>query len=165
MAKAWYRAAWGVADNAMRTWSQRLQKIVRLLRLARALLVVAILVVLASAVVGILWPDYFRYAYAVAVVILVIPLVMLAFLVGLPLRARSVVRLVDMGYPANARELAIRLLARKMHEESIATEELLWDTAVNEGRKWMRKMEEERAARKEGSPPPPPPPNGPDPQP
>jgi hypothetical protein len=157
MAKAWYKAAWSVADNAMRTWSERLQKVVRLLRLARALLVVGILLVLASAVVGLAWPQYFAYAYAVAVLVLVVPLVMLVFLVGLPLRARSVVRLIDMGYPANARELAIRVLARKLHDESIASEELLWDTAVNEGRKWMRKMEEERGKRNG--------PDGPDPQP
>lgn len=167
MAKAWYKAAWGFADNALRAWSERLQKIVRLLRLARNLLILAILVVLASAAVGIWWPQWFPYAYALAVVILCIPLAMLAVLVALPLRARSIVRLIDMGYPANAREMAIRVLARKLHDESIATEELLWDTAVNEGRKWMRKMEAERAARRAGgqAPPPPGPDGGPDPEP
>ncbi len=147
--KPWYRAIWHIMDDSMRRWSEKLQKIVRLLRLVRFLLVVGILAVLGSAVVELFWPQYFRYAYAIAMVVLVIPLIILVVLAGLPLRMRSVVRLVDMGYPANARELAIRMMARKLHEESIATEELLWDTAVNEGRKFVRKMDADRAARRE----------------
>lgn len=142
--KPWYRAIWHLMDDSMRRWSAKLQRIVRLLRLVRFLLVVGILAVLASAVIGLYWPKVFPVAYAIATVFLVVPLVMLVVLAGLPLRARSVVRLIDMGYPANGREIAIRLMARKLHDESIATEELLWDTAINEGRKFVRKMDSER---------------------
>jgi len=142
--KPWYRAAWNLMDDSMRRWSEKLQRIVRLLRLARFMLILGVLAILGSAVVGLYWPRYFPYAYAVATVFLIVPLIMIFVLAGLPLRARSVVRLIDMGYPANARELAIRMIARKLHEESIATEELLWDTAVNEGRKFVRKMEQRK---------------------
>ncbi|MES2153973.1 MAG: hypothetical protein V4510_02465 [bacterium] len=150
-AKPWYRAIWHLMDESMRRWSERLQRIVRLLRLARFLLVVGILAILGSAIVGLFWPKYFPYAYAVATVFLVVPLILLVVLAGLPLRARSVVRLIDMGYPANAREMAIRMIARKLHDESIATEELLWDTAVNEGRKFIRKVEERKSKDDDGA--------------
>ncbi len=136
---------WNLMDDSMRRWSDKLRRIVRLLRFVRFLLVVGILAVLGSAVVGLFWPKYFPIAYAIATVFLVVPLAALVVLAGLPLRAQSIVRLIDMGYPGNARELAIRMMARKLHEESIATEELLWDTAVNEGRKFVRKMDAQRA--------------------
>lgn len=143
--RPWYRAMWNLMDDSMRRWSDKLRRIVRLLRFVRFLLVVGILAVLGSAVVGLFWPKYFPIAYAIATVFLVVPLAALVVLAGLPLRAQSIVRLIDMGYPGNARELAIRMMARKLHEESIATEELLWDTAVNEGRKFVRKMDAQRA--------------------
>lgn len=152
--KPWYRAAWALVDNAMRTWSERLQRILRLLRFARFMLLLGVVVAIGSAVVQFAAPQYFAYAYAAAMAFLVVPLIVFYVLAGLPLRARSVVRLVDMGYPANARELAIRMVARKLHEESIATEELLWDTAVNEGRKFIRKMENEKTRRQAGDPAP-----------
>jgi hypothetical protein len=147
--KPWYRAAWGLLDSSMQRWSRKMQHWLRMLRLVRFLLVLGVLAVALSAVVGLVRPQYFYYAYAAAALAILVPLVLLFVLVGLPLRARSVVRLIDMGYPENARELAIRVMARKLHEESIATEELLWDTAANEGRKWVRKMEAERAARRQ----------------
>jgi Na+/phosphate symporter len=99
-------------------------------------------VVLASAVVAIAWPAYWPYAYAAATVFLVIPLVILLALVALPLKAKSVVRLIDMGYPANTKEMAIRVAARKLHEQSIESEELLVQTALNESRKLLRKYRE-----------------------
>jgi hypothetical protein len=134
-----------MVDAYLLRLSRRLQRVVRMLRTLRVLLALGILAVLASAVVGLLWPKWFPVAYAVGVVFLVIPLAALAFLVGVPLRARSVVRLIDQGYPANAKELLIRTVARKLHDESIETEELLVDTALNEGRKLMRKLRDEDA--------------------
>ncbi|HLF16238.1 MAG TPA: hypothetical protein VI796_02260 [Candidatus Thermoplasmatota archaeon] len=145
----WYLALWRWLDLRLQAVAKRLQRTVRWLRAIRALLVLGILLVLASAVVGLVWPRWFPIAYAVAAVALVIPLVALAFLVALPLRARSVVRLIDKGYPGNAKELAIRMAARKLHEESIATEELLVDTAINEGRKAVRKWGERARRLKE----------------
>jgi hypothetical protein len=144
--KPWYFALWQLADHSLRRWSERLQRVLRLLRLARFLLILGILAVLGSAAVGLWWPKYFFYAYAVAALFLVVPLALLAFLVALPLRARSIVRLIDRGYPANGRELFIRLLARKVRDESIATEELLFETAVNEGKKVLRRLRDERKA-------------------
>jgi hypothetical protein len=161
-------AAWAVVDHTLRRWANALQRILRTLRLARAALVLGIAFVLLSAAAGLAvaagWLDlrWFLVAYALASLFLIVPLVALAVLVTLPLRATSVVRLVDMGYPANARELAIRILARKLHEESIETEELLVDTALNEARKVMRRAEERRrqggADRTDPDPPSPPPP-------
>jgi cytochrome c biogenesis protein CcdA len=131
----------------MRSWSLKLKRILALLRFTRVMLIIGILAILASAVVGLFWPKYFFIAYAISTIFVIIPLIAFAFLVSLPLKAKSIVRLIDMGYPANARELAIRFVARKLHEESIATEELLWDTAVNEGKKFVRKMEADKARR------------------
>lgn len=131
----WLRALWAYVDERLASTAKALQRVVRMLRVARFLLLVGILVVLASAVIGIWWPQYFAYAFAAAALVLVIPLVMLMVLVGLPLRAKSIVRLIDQGYPDNAREMAIRVAARKLRDQSIETEELLVETAVNEGRK------------------------------
>lgn len=133
----WMRSLWEMADERLAELSAKLQGIVRLLRVAVALLVVAVLLVLLSPVVLYVWPEWFPLAYAVSTVILVIPIVLLAFLASLPLRMKSVVRLIDKGYPENAKEIAIRIAARKLHEQSIATEELLVDTALNEARKVM----------------------------
>lgn len=145
--KPWYRAVWMALDASMRSWSLKLKRILRVLRFTRALLIVGILAILATAVVGLFWPKHFFVAYAISSIFVVIPLIAFAFLVSVPLKAKSIVRLIDMGYPANARELAIRFVARKLHEESIASEELLWDTAVNEGKKFVRKMEADKARR------------------
>lgn len=132
---------WQLLDARLQRASESAKRVLRAIRLARFMLWLAIVLVLASAAVGIWMPKYFPYAYAVAVVMLVIPLAMLAVLVALPLRAKSVVRLVDQGYPDNAKELLIRVLARKMRDQSIETEELLVETAVNEARKILRRVQ------------------------
>jgi hypothetical protein len=135
------KAVWSMVDERLRELSLRLQRVVRLLRVASAFLVFGILCVLGSAVVGLLWPSWFPIAYAVSTVFVILPLVALLVLVALPLRARSVVRLIDKGYPANARELAIRVAARKLRDQSIETEELLVETALNEGRKVLQRVQ------------------------
>jgi uncharacterized membrane protein YidH (DUF202 family) len=142
----WLQALWAMVDERLREASERLQRLLRVLRAAVAFLVVGIVLVLASAVVGLLWPRWFPIAYAVAVVFLILPLVALLMLVYLPLRAKSVVRLIDKGYPGNARELAIRVAARKLRDQSIETEELLVETAINEGRKLMDRAKAKAAA-------------------
>ncbi len=134
---------WAMVDSYLAGLSRKLQRIVRMLRVIRFWLTVGVLAVLSSAIVGLFWPRWFPIAYAIATVFLVIPLIALAVLVGLPLRAKSAVRLIEQGYPANAKELAIRAVARKLHDESIETEELLFDTAINEGKKLMRKMRDD----------------------
>jgi uncharacterized protein YacL len=141
---AWYTVLWAMVDERLREWSRKLQALVRLLRVTRVLLVVGVLCVLASAVVGLLWPQWFPIAYAVAVIFLVVPLVLCLFLVSLPLKAHGVIRLIERGYPGNAREIAIRVAARKLRDESIETEELLVETAFNEGRKILRRMKGEQ---------------------
>ncbi|HEX9816800.1 MAG TPA: hypothetical protein VGB18_07460, partial [Candidatus Thermoplasmatota archaeon] len=143
------RMLWEWFDGSLRSLSDSLRSILRTLRVVRVLLVVGILAVLASAVVGLLWPRWFSIAYAVASVVLVIPLIALLALVVLPLRAKSVVRLIDKGYPGNARELAIRVAARKMRDQSIETEELLVETAVNESRKVVDRYRERARRLKE----------------
>ncbi|HEX2066064.1 MAG TPA: hypothetical protein VHI93_04545 [Candidatus Thermoplasmatota archaeon] len=143
---AWYTALWAMVDERLREWSRRLQALVRLLRVARVLLVLAILSVLGSAVVGLLWPRWFPIAYAIAVLALVVPLVLCLVLVSLPLKARGVVRLIERGYPANTRELAIRVAAGKLHGQSIESEELLVETAINEARKVLRRLKGEAPA-------------------
>lgn len=148
---AWLRTLWSLVDERLAQVSATLQRIVRTLRLLVGVLVVAILLVLAAPVVLFLWPEYFPIAYAVATAILVIPLVALVVLVALPLRLKSVVRLIDKGYPANAKELAIRVAARKLHDQSIETEELLVETALNEGRKLMERAKARAAAADEPS--------------
>jgi hypothetical protein len=171
---AWLKALWAYVDERLANFAKSLRKVLRLLRLTQALLVIGILAVLASAVVGLVWPDYFAYTYAVATIFLILPLVILVVLVALPLRAKSIVRLIDKGYPANARELAIRVAARKLRDQSIETEELLVETAVNESRKVYERYksrtqtlerDENAAPPRSESPPsaPPAPPRGPGP--
>jgi hypothetical protein len=140
------RLVWRLLDSRLRRLSETLQRLVRTLRWTRRLLWLGIILVLASAAVGIVAPKYFPYAYAVATIFLVLPLAILAVVVGLPLRAKSMIRLIDMGYPSNAREFGIRFLTRKMRDESIETEELLYETALNEAKKYLRKMREKEEA-------------------
>lgn len=135
----WFKALWHMVDGTLRGLSRSLKKFVRTLRILRFFLVVAVLTVLASAVVAIAWPVYGPYFYAAAQVFLAIPLLILLILVALPLRAKSVVRLIDLGYPDNAKELAIRVAARKLHDQSIESEELILETAWNESKKMLRK--------------------------
>ena len=146
----WLRAMWAMVDERLSEISAKLQRIVKMIRALVAFLTVGVVLVLASAVVGLVWPRWFPIAYAVATVFLVIPLVGLLVLAYLPLRAKSVIRLIDKGYPANAKELAIRVAARKLHDQSIETEELLVETAINEGKKVLRRMDEARAAADDG---------------
>lgn len=149
----WLRGLWAVVDERLSELSDKLQRILRLIRLLVAFLTVGVVLVLASAVAGLLWPRWFPVAYAVATVFLVIPLVALLVLAYLPLRAKSVVRLIEKGYPANAKEIAIRVAARKLHDQSIETEELLVETALNEGRKVLRRMDERAAQAQAGAAP------------
>ena len=142
----WLRTLWAMVDDHLADLSDKLQGIVRLLRIAVALLVVAVALVLLSPVVLYLWPEWFPLAYAISTIILVIPIVLLALLAALPLRMKSVVRLIDKGYPENAKEIAIRIAARKLHDQSIQTEELLVDTALNEARKVMERAKANAAA-------------------
>lgn len=144
----WVQSLWAMVDGRLREASAKLQRIVRLLRVLVAFLTVGVLLVLGSAVVGLFWPEWFFVAYAVASVFLVIPLAALLVLAMLPLRAKSVIRLIDKGYPANARELAIRVAARKLRDQSIETEELLVETAINEGRKVMERAKARAAQAK-----------------
>jgi hypothetical protein len=141
----WLRMMWAMLDERLAELSLKLQRIVRLIRTVVVLLWVGVALVLLAPVVLFVWPEYFPIAYALSTVVLVIPIVALAVLAGLPLKARSVVRLIDKGYPANAKEIAIRLAARKLHDQSIETEELLVDTAINEGRKILRRVQEREA--------------------
>ena len=140
--QARYRAIWTTLDGTLRGVSKGLKTLVRTLRWLRAFLVLAVLTVLASAVIAIAWPAGFPYFYAAASVFLVIPLIILLILVALPLQAKSIVRLIDIGYPENAKELAIRVVARKLHEQSIESEELLVETAFNESRKLLKRYRE-----------------------
>ena len=142
----WLQSLWAMVDERLRETSEKLQRLVRLLRVLVVFLTLGVLLVLGSAVVGLFWPEWFFVAYAVAALFLVLPLVVLLVLVMLPLRAKSVIRLIDKGYPANARELAIRVAARKLRDQSIETEELLVETALNEGRKVMERAKARAAA-------------------
>lgn len=143
----WLQTLWAMVDERLRETSAKLQRLVRLIRIVVVLLTIGVLLVLASAVVGLLWPRWFPIAYAVATVFLVIPLVALLVLAYMPLRAKSVIRLIDRGYPGNAREIAIRVAARKLRDQSIETEELLVETALNEGRKILDRAKAKAAAR------------------
>jgi hypothetical protein len=142
----WLQTLWAMVDERLRELSEKLQKVVRLIRVLVVFLTFGILLVLGSAVVGLLWPQWFPIAYAVATLFLVLPLVVFLVLAYLPLRAKSVIRLIDKGYPANARELAIRIAARKLRDQSIETEELLVETAINEGRKVLDRAKARAAA-------------------
>ncbi|MGB0653188.1 MAG: hypothetical protein ACPGQL_08300 [Thermoplasmatota archaeon] len=143
-AKAFFRRI----DGTLRSLSKVLKRVVRTLRFVRAFLATGILIILASIVVAFVQPAWMPLFYAVSMLFLMIPLVMLLVLISLPLQAKSVVRLIDKGYPANARELAIRVAARKLHEESIANEELLVETALNEGKKAAAKYRKRAEALK-----------------
>lgn len=136
---AWWTAAWSVADDTLRGWSQAAQSVVAKIRLARNAVGAFIFIVYALVAAAMIWPQYDQYFLGVALVLMSVIIWLAFFLVSLPLRAKSIVRLIDQGYPNNAKELAIRMAARKLHEESIETEELLVSTAWNEGRKAYHK--------------------------
>ena len=123
----------------LRDVSKKAQKIIRRLRLARLLILLLFILPLVAAGLTIWRPQYGPYALALIAVYVAVPLLGVWFLVGLPLKAKSIIRLIEKGYPANAREFAIRAAARKLHEQSIESEELLVDTAINESRKVLKK--------------------------
>jgi hypothetical protein len=133
---------WRAVDERLHRVSEGLQKAVRTLRILRFTLVLAILVVLASAVVGLLWPRWFPIAYAVATIFLVIPLMAFLVMVALPLRAKRVVAWIDMGYPENTRRVAMQAAAERLHKASHETEDLIVETIANESRKVLAKYRE-----------------------
>jgi hypothetical protein len=145
----WYKALWAKADESIQSFSNSARKLLRMLRLVRFLILLVILTIIGLGVAGIIWPKLLSYFAAAAMIFIAVPYIILYVLVSLPLKAKSVVRLIDMGYPANAKEMAIRFAARKMHEESIETEELLMATAWNESKKMLRKYRARAAARKD----------------
>lgn len=139
MAMAWWQAGWQLVDGNLRSLSAGAKKFVRNLRLTVAVLSFYILTSYAMLVAAFIWPEFDRAFFAVAIFLVANSLWAYVLLIALPLRAKSIVRLIDKGYPENAKELAIRVAARKLHEESIESEELLVETAFNEGRKAYRK--------------------------
>lgn len=138
----WMKHVWRMLDDNLRSASEMARKVVRAIRITRAGLVILGLLYLSGGPIAFLWPELLPYYIALVAITFTIVFFAGAYLVGLPLKAKSVVRLVDMGYPKNARELGIRMVARKLHEESIETEELLVETAWNESRKMLRKYRE-----------------------
>lgn len=136
-------AAWKGIDAKLRAINKKAKTILWALRIGTFFLWLAIMGSWALAGLAVYRPDLAGWFYLAAIILLSIGLIPWAVMIGLPLRFKSVVRLVDKGYPANAKELAIRAMARKLHDESIETEELLFETAVNEGRKVLRKLRQE----------------------
>lgn len=143
MAKTgWLRTMWLTLDKALRDVSGGLQAKLRKLRQLRAILLTGVIAALALGA-GAAWrPELAHYLLAGAIVFLILPHIYLYVILSFPLKAQSVVRLIDQGYPANAREIGIRVVAQKLHDESIETEELLVDTAWNEAKKAYRKYKE-----------------------
>jgi len=149
MASGWWQPAWKMIDDSLRGLSKGLKAQLRFVRTLRAVLVVGLLLTYASAIVAIVRPQWTQYALASAAVGLSFALIFWYVVVTMPLKAKSIVRLIDQGYPDNARELAIRLAVQKLHDESIRTEELLVETAWNEGKKAYRKYKDRAIALKE----------------
>lgn len=135
----WWTPAWTFLDQMLRAWSKTAQRIVGYVRLARNLLVFYIAAMYALLVAAFVWPEHQAIFFTTTIVMLSINVWVLLVVVVLPLQAKSVVRLIDEGYPSNARELAIRAAVRKMRDESIETEEMLVEVAFNEGRKAFEK--------------------------
>lgn len=140
------RSVWRQVDDTLRAVDKKLRRTFRWLRIAQVGMIILLFALAAAALLPIWYPEYSAILYGVVLVVLAVALLVpLIVLVSLPLRLKSVMRLVHKGYPGNARELAIRAAARKLHDESIETEELLMDTAVNEGKKAVRKYKERLA--------------------
>lgn len=133
---------WKVVDDNLRNLNKKLKRILGLIRFAVFFLVLLLIASWTLAALVIWYPQFSAYFYLGSIVILSIGLIPWIVLVSLPLKAKSVTRLIDQGYPENAKEIAIRVMAQKLHEESIQTEELLFDTAINEGKKMMKRMQE-----------------------
>ncbi len=139
-------ALWKSLDKALAAANKKAKRILFFIRLAAVFMVLTILGSWTLAGLAIWRPDLAVYFYLGAVVLLSIGLIPWAVLIMLPLKLKSVTRLIDKGYPANAKELGLRTIARKLHDESIETEELLFDTAINEGKKVLRRMQEKSRA-------------------
>jgi len=139
---SWWKPAWTLAEETLRGMSEALQRKLRFVRQLRALLAVAIVGTYVAVVGAVVWPEQLRFFVALMGISLSAGLVYWHLFISTPLQARSIVRLIDQGYPGNVRELAIRAAARKLHEESIETEELLVETAWNEGKKAYRRFQE-----------------------
>ncbi len=142
-------ALWKSIDAALVSANKKAKRILLILRFAAVFMVLTILGSWTLAGLSIWRPDLAQYFYLGAVVLLSIGLIPWAAVLILPLRLKSVTRLIDKGYPANAKEMGLRVIARKLHDESIETEELLFGTAVNEGKKILRKMQEKSQAEEE----------------
>lgn len=144
--KGWVLALWRQIDDTLKGINKALQRALFWMRFGQIFLVLAILASWGLGIAALFWPQWSGYFYLGAIVLLSIAVIPWAVLISIPLRLKSVTRLIDKGYPENAKELAIRAIARKLHDESIETEELLFDTAINEGKKMMRKMQEKEDA-------------------
>lgn len=145
MAEGVLRRVWGLwrsLDGALRSVSDGLRSFLRALNVLRVLAILLFLAVLALAVLLFFFPEWTPYVMVGVLVVLALPLLLAFFVLSLPFRAKSFVRLVRMGYPENAKELTIRLVARKLHEESIESERLLVETAWNETRKLAQRYKE-----------------------
>lgn len=144
--KKGFIALWKSIDKALVAANKKAKRILMLIRIAAVFMVLIILGSWALAGAAIWRPDLAAYFYMGAVVLLSIGLIPWAVIIMLPLKAKSITRLIDKGYPANAKEMGLRVVARKLHEESIETEEMLFETAINEGKKALRKMQARAAA-------------------
>lgn len=145
MAEGLLRRAWGLwrsIDGTLRSVFDGLQSFLRVLNVLRTLALLLFLAVLAVPVLIFFFPHWTPYVVMGILVVMALPLLGVFFLLSLPFRAKSFVRLVRMGYPDNAKELTIRLAARKLHDESIETERLLVETAWNETRKVVQRYKE-----------------------
>ncbi len=147
--KPWYSALLRMVDDSLRAASKTARKIVTIIRVTRIALFFLAVLYLSGGPIAFLWPQLLPYYIALVALTFAIAFIGLGILVGLPLRAKSIVRLIDMGYPKNVRELGIRVVARKLHEESIESEELLVETAWNESKKMLRKYKARAARLKE----------------
>lgn len=127
-------------DKALAKGFTTAKKAIRGLKLARFGLLVLSLLLLGLMVAIFLYPEISPYVQMGFIFLLgIIPFMAIRAGLGKPLKAKSLMRIIDQGHKRTSKELAIRLAVRKLHEESIATEELLVDTALNEGRKAINK--------------------------
>jgi hypothetical protein len=126
-------------DGSLRKMNKKIRMAFFWMRFAQIFLILAVLASWTCAVGAIYYPDLAGYFYAGAIVLLSIGLIPWAIIVGLPLRLKMLRRMAKQGYAKSAREVGLRAMARKWHDKSIETEELLFDTAINEGRKAYRR--------------------------
>lgn len=135
----WTYRLWKQLDDTLHGISRSLQKVVRALTIARVMAIFMALAFVAFAVVLVFYPEWTPYVVVGIVATYAIPFVLMAILLAIPFRWKSVIRLIRKGYPANAEELALRAVARKLRDQSIESERLLWETAWSEGRKMYKR--------------------------